>query len=92
MSKQIQIDFELFSDLLHYFHEHQEEYTHDEVYNGLYERLSDKADKIINRELFSRYKRAATPEERNRYRNEYLNKRKINQDYRTDTEITKNRL
>lgn len=91
MAKQIQIDFELFCDLLSYFHNHQEE-QHDYDYDEIYEKLSDKADKIINRELFSKYKRAATPEERERYRQEYLNRREISKSFRTDKEVPKEEL
>lgn len=87
LPKQVQIEFDLFCELLTYFHDHQDEHESGSDFDEIYRKLSDKADKIINRELFSRYKRAATPEERERYRKEYLDKRGISQSFRSDREV-----
>ena len=84
--KQVQIEFDFFCEMLTYFHDHQDEHESGSDFDEIYRKLSDKADKIINRELFSRYKRAATPEERERYRKEYLDPRGISKSFRTDTE------
>lgn len=87
LPKQVQIEFDLFCELLTYFHDHQDEHESGSDFDEIYRKLSNKADKIINRELFTRYKRAATPEERERYRKQYLEKRGISQDFRTDREV-----
>lgn len=92
MPKQIQIDFELFRDILDYFYNHYDEHESEPDFNDIYEKLSEKVEKIINRELFTRYKRAATPEERERYRKEYLDRREISKSFRTDKEVHSSEL
>lgn len=84
MSKQVQIDLELFLDLYDFFFsdEAPEGYEVDEIKK----KISEKVDKIINRELFSKYKRSPTGTERETARQEYLNHRGILKSYRTDTE------
>ena len=84
MSKQVQIEWELFLNLYDFFFsdEAPEGYEADEIR----EKLSEKVDKIINRELFSKYKRSPTGAEREAARQEYLNHRGISKSFRTDTE------
>lgn len=84
MSRQVQIDWELFLDLYDFFFsdEAPESYEADEIRK----KLSEKVDKIINRELFSKYKRSPTGAEREAARQEYLNHRGISKSYRSDTE------
>lgn len=88
MPKQIQIDFDLFCDLLAYFSDN-ESVSDKAKYDEIYQKLSDKAEKIINRELFTRYKRAPTAEEREKYRQMYLDQRGISQSFRSDKEVKK---
>lgn len=66
----VQIDMHLFLQLWTYFFERKESLSHDE--RLMFEELDAKAEKIIARELYSRYKRAATEEERNAARIEYM--------------------
>lgn len=84
MSKQVQIDWELFFDIYDYFFsdEAPEGYEADEIRK----KISEKVDKIINRELFSKYKRLPTGAEREAARQEYLNHRGISKSFRTDKE------
>lgn len=48
--------------------------------------LSKKLDAVVNRELFTKYKSATTPEEREEYRKKYLDSRGILDSFRTDQE------
>lgn len=84
MSKQVQIDWELFLDLYDFFfrEEAPESFEADEIRK----KMSDKVDKIISRELFSKYKRSPTGAEREAARQEYLNHRGISKSYRSDRE------
>lgn len=82
MNKNVQIDRELFFDLLEYFLDGKT-YLDD----GIREQLQAKVESLVNRELFTKYKRAATPAEREAARQEYLDRRGILSDFRTDQEI-----
>lgn len=85
MSRQVQIDFELFCDLLDYFFE--SERTGDGfLAANIRRQLNGKLDKIIARELFSEYKRSPTGTEREAARQAYLNHRGVFRDFRTDEE------
>lgn len=87
MSRQIQIDWELFLDLYDFFFsdEASEGYEADKIRN----QMSEKIDKIINRELFSKYKRSPTGAEREAARQEYLNHKGISKSFRSDNETKK---
>lgn len=87
MSKQVQIDWELFLDLYDFFFsdEAPEGYEADEIRK----KMSEKVDKIINRELFSKYKRSPTGVERETARQEYLNHKGISKSFRSDKEMKK---
>jgi hypothetical protein len=86
---QIQIDKELFVALYRYFWQTAEDIGADEraelteyIENG----LRDKLNKLIERNIFTAYKRAGTAEEREKFRNEYLDRRGISQSFRSDDE------
>lgn len=66
---QTQIDMHLFVQLWTYFYELENRSPEEQK---LFEELDIKADKIIARELFSRFKRAPSAEERNSARLEYM--------------------
>lgn len=90
MSKQVQIDWCLFLDLWEYFcgENAPTGYAAEEIRK----QLEDKADKIISRELFSRYKRTPTGAEREQARQEYLNHKGIHKDWRSETEIPTDKI
>lgn len=90
MKKQIQIDFSLFCELYDYFFGENAPtgYAAEEIRK----QLEDKADKIISRELFSRYKRTPTGAEREQARQEYLNHKGIHKDWRSETEIPTDKI
>ena len=84
MPKNIQINYKLFCDLCNYFFNKDapQDFEADEIRK----QLNEKIEKIINRELFSKYKRTPTGVEREQARKEYLEYRGILEDFRTDTE------
>lgn len=88
----LQISEDLFYNLLNYFYPDEEEmpmgYLADEIRRG----LRDKLESIISRNLFSEYKRAATPGERELYRQAYLDSKGISASFRTSREIPENDL
>lgn len=71
--KQVQIDEALFLKLCRYFAGEAE--LEDELRSA----LSEKLDKIIARQLYSTYKTAPSPEERESARLRYLDHARINQ-------------
>lgn len=84
MSKQVQIPMELFLDICLYFKEHwSDSYQTEDIKR----QLDDKLDKMISHLLFSKYKRAATPEEREQARREYLEHRGTLPSFISDTEF-----
>ena len=87
MSKQVQISLELFSDLVDYFYpDNEQDYPAGYEADVIRKQLSDKMQSIINRELFTRYKTAKTPSERERYRREYLEQRGFSNAFISDVE------
>lgn len=85
LGKSIQIDTELFLDIYDYFCNENapDGYEADEIRKQLHA----KVDKLIDREIFTRYKRASTPQDRELYRQRYLDRRGIPKDYRSDIEV-----
>lgn len=83
MPKNIQIPSELFFDICDYFFKEQE----DSLADNIRAELNLKIDKLVNHELFSRYKTAPTGAERERLRQAYLNRRGISDSFRTDQEV-----
>ena len=85
--KNVQIPFELFSDLVNYFFpDNEQDYPKGYEADVIRKQLSDKMQSMINRELFTRYKTATSPTERERYRREYLEQRGFSNAFISDVE------
>lgn len=86
MNRQIQIDESLFREICEFFfgEEAPNGYEADIIRQG----LDQKLDKLIARELFSKYKRSPTGAEREKARNEYLDFKGILKDWRSEKEIS----
>lgn len=84
LGKTVQIDSDLFLDLCNHFL-NGDESNAEEIKKA----LSDKVEKIIDREVFSEYKRAPRDSaEREYFRQKYLNRKGVSRSFRTDTEIS----
>lgn len=86
LGKSVQIDRELFLDLYYYFFEYENAPT-DGLADDIRHKLDEKIDKIVSRELFTKYKRSPTGAEREQARQEYLDFKGISQSFRSDEEI-----
>ncbi|MCD7881503.1 MAG: complexin-2 [Clostridiales bacterium] len=75
--KNVQIPYELFVDLVLY-HLRGEDDVDGEIQQG----LELKLDAMLNRQLYSQYKSAPTEEQRERARQEYLDRRGVPQSFR----------
>ena len=75
--KQVQIPQELFVLLIHY-HLMEDDSRVDEIRIG----LEKKLDAMVNREVYSKSKTAPTEEEREKFRQEYLDRRGIPENFR----------
>lgn len=84
MSKQVQIDYDFFKKLCAFFCD-EDAPTGIEA-DEIRKELSDKIDKIIARDLYTKYKRSPTGAEREAARKAYLNHQGIPQAFRSDTE------
>ena len=76
-NRNVQIPYELFFQLLLYFL--MENYDNEEI---IRQGLERKLDTMVNRELYSKYKTAPTEEEREKSRQEYLDRRGIPENFR----------
>ena len=76
-NRNVQISYELFFQLLQYFL--MENYESEEI---IRQGLKRKLDTMVNRELYSKYKTAPTEEEREKSRQEYLDRRGIPENFR----------
>ncbi len=76
-NRNVQIPYELFFQLLQYFL--MENYESEET---IRQGLERKLDTMVNRELYSKYKTAPTEEEREKSRQEYLDRRVIPENFR----------
>ena len=76
-NRNVQIPYELFFQLLQYFL--MENYGSEEI---IRQGLERKLDTMVNRELYSKYKTAPTEEEREKSRQEYLDRRGIPENFR----------
>ena len=76
-NRNVQIPYELFFQLLQYFL--MENYESGEI---IRQGLERKLDTMVNRELYSKYKTAPTEEEREKSRQEYLDRRGIPENFR----------
>lgn len=79
----IQISKELFIELLKYF----SEIPLTDENESIIKQLSAKLDKMIAHDIFTKYKRAVTPEEREYYRKRYLKEVNISKDFISENEI-----
>lgn len=75
--KNVQISMDLFLSLLRYVLIGQEEEL-PVVKQGLEEKL----EALVRRELYTKYKTASTPEDREKARKEYLDKRGVPENFR----------
>ena len=75
--KNVQISEELFVAIMRYFMLEQEELL-PQIKQG----LEKKLDAIVNREVYSKSKTAPTEEEREKFRQEYLDRRGIPENFR----------
>lgn len=91
--KNYQISGKLLLALFKYFlDEDIPEWEHTQIVQTIRYELNQKLDSIIARDLFTKYKRAATPSEREQARKEYLDFKCINKDWRTETEVKNENL
>lgn len=84
-TKQVQIDEDLFLDLLSYFNSDD---PSPDVAAQIRSALEDKFDKLVARKLFTDYKRAPTPAEREAARQAYLDHAQISKSYRSPVETS----
>ena len=75
--KNVQISEELFGAIMRYFILEQEELL-PQIKQG----LEKKLDAMVNREVYSKSKTAPTEEEREKFRQEYLDRRGIPENFR----------
>ncbi len=75
--KQVQISEDLFLSLIKY---HILECHNDE--EKIVKMLKEKYDSIVNRNLYTKYKTAPTEEEKEKARQEYLDKKGIHSSFR----------
>ena len=76
-NKNVQIPYELFFQLLQYLL--MENYEGEE---SILKGLEKKLDTMVDRELYSKYKTAVTEEEREKFRQEYLERKGIPENFR----------
>lgn len=87
MSKNIQIPYDLFIDLLDYFFN-----DNDYILNDIKNALEAKLDRLVAHQIFSEYKCAPQGAEREKLRQEYLNHIGMKKSFRTDTETPQDTL
>ena len=75
--KQVQISEDLFLSLIKY---HILEYTNDK--EKIVKELQQKFDSVVNRNLYTKYKTASSEEEREKARQEYLNRKGMHSSFR----------
>ncbi len=75
--KQVQISEDLFLSLVKY---HILEYCNEE--EKIVEGLQEKFDRVVNRSLYTKYKTAPTKEEKEKARQEYLDRKGIHSSFR----------
>lgn len=69
---QVQIDRDLFVELMNFFNQEPEQIKHGFQSEYLKQQLNEKFQKIINNILYTKYKKAATEEEKAAAIQEYL--------------------
>ena len=75
--KNVQIPYELFVNLVLYYLNGEDDLD-EEIRQG----LEKKLDAMLNRQLYSQYKTAPTEEQREKARQEYLDRRGVPQSFR----------
>ena len=75
--KQVQISEDLFLSLIKY---HILEYYNEK--EKIVNQLNEKLDKMVNRNLYTKYKTAPTEEEKEKARQEYLDRKGIHSNFR----------
>ena len=78
--KNVQIPYDLFWALLQHHL-----MTEDGYEEKIQQRLEQKLDAMVNRQLYSQYKTAPTEEQREKVRQEYLDRRGVPQSFRCTT-------
>lgn len=81
MNQNIQIPTSLFLDLYDYVSAQEDDRSLE-----LCREMNKKIDKMIERELFTKYKRASTKEEREAYRQRYLQQKGVPSAFITENE------
>lgn len=85
--KNVQIPESLFYDLIRYFCiDGLENWEYQDIYKRIQDGVNQKVDKIVAHNLFTEYKRAVTPDERENARKKYLDYVGIPSSFHTDTE------
>ena len=82
--KNVQISLDLFLDLCDFVSDYVGKDTRADELDS---QLTEKLNKLIDHALFTQYKRAATPEEREKARQAYLDRRRISKSFRTEKEV-----
>lgn len=85
IGKNVQISGDLFSDIFSYFFN---DYSPSDLSaDNIRNKLLDKLDKLITRELFTEYKRTPTGEEREKARREYLERVGVSSNFISEKEV-----
>lgn len=79
--KNVQISEELFFDLVRYFLNDD-----TDLHEDIVQALNDKVDKMVLRQIYSDYKTSQDPTEREKYRQEYLDRIGVPKSFRSATE------
>lgn len=83
MNKKVQINMQLFRNLIEYFYGNKDDDLELEIRRG----LEQKVDKLVAHQLFSQYKKAPSDsEEREKLRNEYLDHIGVFTNFRSESE------
>lgn len=84
----IQIPIKLMADLINYFYPDSDaERPEGALADSIRYQIEDKMQKITNRALFSEYKTATTPEQRESARRAYLKERGFTDSFISNSEI-----
>lgn len=84
--KEIKVSTDFYVDLINYFYPEDGEFPDGYLAEKIRTQIADKMDRITTRDLFSKYKTAKTPEEREKARLEYLRERGISDNFISSTE------
>lgn len=83
----IQIPMELMSKLIEYFYPDSEPEPTGYLADEIRHQIEDKVQKMTNRALFTQYKTATTPEQREKARRAYLLERGFTESFISDSEV-----